>query len=81
MTAVLHKAKGISFGTLFTKMHAATLTTAGGTPLTNLQLYSGTYWNTLEDDYSFDSMLCWRITRPYPSTVLAVGAFLHTQDR
>lgn len=82
MTAVLNKTQGIKFGTTFTTMHAASLTTPGGTPMTTgLQLYSGTYWNTLEDDYTFDSMLCWRITRPYPATVLATGSFLHTQDR
>lgn len=81
MTALMHKAKGVSFGTDFTKLHAATLASPGGTALTPLQLYSGTYWNTLEDNYSFDSMICWRITRPYPTTVLAIGSFLHTQDR
>lgn len=79
--AVLHKTRGVSFGTQFTKLRPVKMTTEGGTQLTLLQLYSGTYWDTLEDKYTFDSMLCWRTTRPYPTTVLAVGNFLHTQDR
>jgi len=80
-SALLHNTQGISFGTNFTSNHAANFKTKGGTPLTKNQLFSGVYWDTLDSDYSFDDMLCWSITRPYPANVLAFGAFHHTQDR
>lgn len=74
--------QGISFGTDFSHMRVAQLRSDGGTVLlTKLQLYTGIYWDTIDDTYSFDSMIAWRITRPYPANVLAVGPFLHTQDR
>ena len=83
--AILKDAQGISFGTnLSGTMHKAQLKSGGGsgvTPLTNLQLFSGVYWDTLDDTYSFDSMPAWQITRPYPATVCAIGGFLNTQDR
>ncbi len=71
----------ISVGTVSTKLRPASLTTAGGTPLARNVLFTGTYQNTLEDDYNYDTMLYWKITRPYPATILQVGAYLHTQDR
>lgn len=80
-TSLLLSTQGISFGTTFTKLHAAALVSPGGTPLAKNVLFTGTLQDTLEDDYSFDSMICWQITRPYPASVLTIGSFLHTQDR
>ncbi len=71
----------LKFGTDFTTMRAATLTTGGGTQFSRDRLYTGTYWSTLENGYDFDSMLAWEITSPVPATILALGGFLHTQDR
>jgi len=80
--ALLSSTQGISFGTDFTKMYPAALTAyVNGPPLPLTTLYSGTKQGTLSNDYSFDSMPCWEITRPYPATVAAFEAFLHTQDR
>lgn len=78
---LLHTSQGISFGTNFTFQNAAQFQSPGGTPYTALQAWSGVHWDTLNDDYSFDSMLAWQITRPHPSTVLTASNFLHTQDR
>lgn len=78
---LLHKTQGISFGTVFSNLRPAEFRTPGGTPYPLTTLWSGIYWNTLEDDYSFDSMLCWEISRPYPATVLTLGPFVNTQDR
>lgn len=80
--ALLRNTKGISFGTDFTNLNTALLMSPGGTvPLTDYQMFSGIHWGPLNDDYGFDSMLCWQITRPLPAAVLTVGNFLHTQDR
>jgi hypothetical protein len=81
LASLLHSTQGISFGTDFTSLHVATFVTPGGTPYLHNQLWSGVYQDPVEADYSFDDMLCWQITRPYPATVLMVAAFRHTQDR
>lgn len=83
IAALLQQTQGISFGTDFGtgSLHAAELTSPGGIPLALNVLYSDIYQGPLEDDYSFNSMLCWQISRPYPGTVCTLGSFLHTQDR
>lgn len=76
--------QGVSLGTVFTDtqtpLRNAAFSTAGGAALSKLTLFSGIYRDELEDDYTFDSMPCWRITRPFPATVNAVEPFVHTQD-
>lgn len=74
-------AVGVSFGTDFTTAKAAQFSTKGGTPYTKAQMYTDIYWDTLDDTYSFDSMLCWQVIRPYPCTIASIGSFLSTQDR
>lgn len=80
---LLHNAvtNTIEFGTKAGKTFPVKLTTEGGTPLKRNQLFEGTFQTTLADDYNFDTMLYWKITRPVPATISQVGAFLHTQDR
>jgi hypothetical protein len=80
-SALLSLTQGISFGADFSNMRVGQLRTAGDRPYPLTTLYSDVLQDTLEDDYSFDSMLCWQITRPYPAQVLAIEPFLHTQDR
>jgi hypothetical protein len=79
-----HNTAGVSFGVDFDVMRPAEF--KGGGPqtvvmMTPLQLYSDVYWDKVDDDNTFDSRPCWRVTRPYPITILAVEAFLETQDR
>jgi hypothetical protein len=69
------------FGTVFTKLRGAYFKSAGGIPVPTTTLYSGVYWSTLEDDYSFEGAPCWQISRPLPAHVVSLGAFLNTQDR
>jgi hypothetical protein len=80
-TALLNNAQGMFFGTTFGHMRPAVFQDAGEVTLALTTMFSGTYWDQLDDDYSFDSMICWKQTRPYPATVLAIGGFIHTQDR
>lgn len=79
--ALLANSAGISFGTDFASMRPALFKSGGGISYTPLQTFSGVYWDSLTDDYSFDSMLAWQITRPYPAIVAAIGGMLHTQDQ
>lgn len=62
-------------------VRAITFKTPGGTPYGYDQFFNGVQWGTLEDTYSFDSMLLWQVPRPYPLTVVSVGGFINTQDR
>lgn len=74
----------MSLGTVFvaSKMRPALFKqTDGQTPVPTTGLFSGVYWSTIEDNYSFDGMIAWEITRPLPCTVVSISGFLHTQDR
>lgn len=43
-------------------------------------LFTGVERQEVDDDNSYDGMVGWQISRPYPCTVTAVGGFIHTQD-
>jgi hypothetical protein len=77
----LLNAKGISFGTVFDKLHPAKLTTRGGTALTAFQMKTGVHTDVLEDGSTLDGMICWQISRPYPATIVAIGGFIQTADK
>jgi hypothetical protein len=75
-----------SFGTSLTPspegaMLPTTFTDAGGTPIAAGAAFSGVYWDTLTDDYSFDSMFCWQINRPYPCTIVSTTSFIEIEER
>lgn len=74
-------AAAMSFGTRFDKLNPILFKNNANIIMPPGQTFTDTYQDTLSDDYSYDSMLTWRITRPMPATVAAVGAFVHTQDR
>jgi hypothetical protein len=73
----------ISFGTDFSSLQAATFTHPNGGPkksYTVLEQFTGIYRDTGKDSDSFDSQICWRVTRPYPCNIVAVGGALETKD-
>lgn len=74
--------QGIEFGTAFTagRMQPAYFKDLAGNTLPVNQLFSGIFWSTIEDVWSYDGMLAWRVTRPYPATIAAIGGFLKTND-
>lgn len=73
---------GVYLGGDFTRLHKAQFKTPGGSKLlTQTQMFSGTHWDILDDQYSFATMPCLRVNRPYPCTVAAMSVFLHSQDR
>ena len=80
--ALVYNAQGLSFGTDFVStLKPAQFSFPSGTLYPMATLYAGTHWATLEDDYSFDSMLAWQVSRPYPATIMAIEGFIQAQDR
>ena len=71
----------LKLGTTFTDLRGVYPKSTGGKPFDTKTLFSGVYWDTVEDDYSFDGMLCWQITRPLPATISSIQGFINTQDR
>jgi hypothetical protein len=78
--ALFQSSQAVKVGTDFTNMNAVTFAAPGGAPYTVTQLFSGTVWDTLSDDFSYDSMLSWQSTGPYPLTIVSISGFLETQD-
>lgn len=70
-----------SLGTTFTNLRQAQFQSPGGNRYAGNQLYSGIHWTEVNDDNSFDGMLCWRATGPFPGTMIAFAGFEHSQDR
>ena len=87
--ALLQSTQGISFGTSigrlpeeFGTLRSAKLGPLGSTTAQSLNaLFSGTFWETIQGDYTLDDSLCWQVTRPYPVSIAGIGGFLQTQDR
>lgn len=80
-SVLLHNAVEISFGTDFSSLDPALLTTTDGeTANPHTSLYSGVYRGTLTDQSGYDSMLAWRVDRPWPATVCATGTILVAGD-
>ena len=81
--ALFHNTMGVSVGTDFTAQGLLPAlfknndTNALYDPQT---MFSGIWKDALEGGYDFDSLLSWQISRPYPASVVSIGAFLKTQD-
>ena len=43
--------------------------------------FNGVLWSTVDDDYTFDGMIAWQVSDPYPCRVLSIGGFFQTQER
>lgn len=70
----------IKFGTDFTKLDAAKLRYPNDTAYAVNVLWSGVWRDNANSIYDFDGMVAWRIARPLPGFVTAVGAFGAAQD-
>ncbi len=73
--------QGVSFGSTFSTLKPALFKSAGGMTLPATQSFTGIHWDMISDDYSFDGMLAWQVTRPYICNMAAVGGFLQTMDK
>jgi len=80
--ALLSNTLGISFGETFDDLFPAQFRLDDEeTTIPPLTTFSGVHQDSLECDYSYDAMLCWRVSRPYPANVVALSGNLQTQDQ
>jgi hypothetical protein len=78
--ALLQNTLGLEVGTDFTDLNPALFDNDADVPNTPTDLYSGLWRNTVANDYGYDSMIAWQIVRPYPASIVSMGAFLKTSD-
>lgn len=79
---MFNKTQDVSWGTSFNELQQLAFAFPGGALYTELDLFSGTWQDTMNDNYNIDaSQLCWQSDGPFPLTVLAVGGFIETNDR
>jgi hypothetical protein len=71
---------GVQVGTDFANTLPVPVLSPGGNLPPYLSTFSGIKRETLKNDFSFDSMLCWQTTRPFPATVTTFGGFINTED-
>jgi hypothetical protein len=79
-SVLVDQTAGLSIGTRFDKLDPVLFNADAGPPQAAGQFFSGIYRAPIQDDDTFDGMLCWRITRPFPATIAAIGAFIHSKD-
>jgi hypothetical protein len=70
----------ITFGTDFTTLYAAKLRFPNDVPYTIQQQWSGIWRDNVNSLLDFDGMISWRIGRPLPAFVMAVGGFDSKSD-
>jgi hypothetical protein len=81
-STMLFNTQGISFGTDFDHLYPAQLSAYESGPIYPVtQLFTGIHWDTVADSPSFDGMLCWQVSRPYPATVVNIGGWVRTAER
>ena len=78
---LLSNTVGLNVGTSFNALEAQVLPGADGeTPLPATSMFTGVARLNLTDNYSYDSMFCWQVSRPWPCTVCATSSFLHASE-
>ncbi len=77
---LFQEAAGVSVGTNFSKLLPVLFKDDGQNAYAGNQLFSGVWWDTMNDDYTFDGMFAWQITRPLPCTIVAFGNTLGGED-
>ena len=78
--ALFENTQAVSVGTDFSHLKPITFASTGSVAYAVTSLFSGTWWDTLSDDFSYDSMLAWQSTGAYPLTIVSISGFLETQD-
>jgi hypothetical protein len=75
-------AQGFYVGTDFdATLKPALIKSANGvTGLLVTQQFTGIHRDNIQDEADFDGMLSWRVTRPYPLNLAAIGGFIETTD-
>ena len=76
-------AQGLYIGTVFTaqRLKPIGFKYENGVAYKVNEQFSGIWWDSIDDDYNFDGMICWRVSRPYIANIAAIGGFIQTQDK
>jgi hypothetical protein len=77
---LVNQALELSVGTSFTNLNKVKFVSEGNKQFINNVPFSGVCRPTLNDGYSFDSMPCWQVTRPYPLAIAAAGPFFEGNE-
>lgn len=80
IAAQMHATQDVAFGGDFDHLHTAILRTEGGRNLEPTELYSGIWWDTLDEDQGLDGQICWEAHGPYPLALLALGGWIETNE-
>ena len=78
--AQLEGTQGVSFGTDFNNLLPAIFRQDGGKQYAVTQQFTGIFRDAVHNDYDFDGMLAWQVTRPYIVNLIAIGGAIETQD-
>lgn len=81
MAAQVVNTLGLWVGATFAKLVPAPFRQANQKAIPPLTMYSGLFDLPPFDEDSYDGMLCWQITRPFPATVVAIGGNIDTKDQ
>lgn len=77
----LHDSLGISVGPDFNSLSPRIVRTTSDDAGAAVPLYTGDDSDTWDGDYTFENLVCWRFSDPFPGTLLAVMPQLSTFDR
>lgn len=82
-SVLVSNTRGVSFGGTFATgvLRPADFRKANGDPIAALTTFSGVHHDALNDDYSYDGMVAWRVSRPWPVNIVAISGNIQTQDR
>lgn len=81
-SALIANSTGVFFGSNFgASLRPAQFRQANGNALDPLTTYSGVHHDSLDDDYSYDGMIAWRVARPWPAHIIAISGNIQAQDR
>lgn len=80
-SALICNSVGVSFGSDFNHLYPALFRDAAGNAIADLTTFTGVHHDTLQDDYSYDGMVAWRVSRPWPCNISAISGNIQTQDR
>jgi hypothetical protein len=73
--------QALSVGTRFNFLDPCRFRFPDDTPYAVNQPFTGIHWDMLTDQYGYDSLICWQVTRPYPVNIVAVSGFIQTMDK
>lgn len=80
--ALLNTTRGLSVGaSLSGTMYPVRLTNDRGDAIPTLSAYSGIVTDPVNDSFSYEGGLCWRVSRPFPANIVALSGNIRTQDQ